>query len=123
MILETLEDYENAPNETIALHSYWGPITRVEGFAWVMGRETLDWEHLQKGTAEVLRWGEGGMILETFEDYQYAPQGTVIESGLMVMLKLPTPLWIITGGDVTFTHEDLAGKKRRVLRWGKENNE
>ena len=59
-------------------------------------------------------------FLETEEDYRSAPEGTIVAYNENKPLVLIDELWrhigLVGGSD----HDDMAGIRRRVLRWGWE---
>lgn len=58
-------------------------------------------------------------FIETEEDYASAPEGTIVANNDEIPVVLVDELWRHTG-DWTLNHDEMAGVRRRVLRWGRE---
>lgn len=61
-----------------------------------------------------------GTSLFSEEDYRSAPEGTIIAQDDERPAVLVDELWRHIGSVASFNHFDMAGIRRRVLRWGWE---
>lgn len=59
-------------------------------------------------------------FLETEEDYASAPNGTIVVDDDEKRIVLIDERWFSTVSSASFDHGDMAGIRRRVLRWGWE---
>ena len=137
--LETVEDYENAPEGTVVA----SPI----GSAWTKGRDG-DWhryggwftsDEMAHTERQVLRWGkhedtseptvsldenvgpdqpEHPETLVTVGDYENAPEGTIVaRDDHAPLLKRGPNAWTTEYSSLAYD-EDMARNPRQVLRWG-----